>query len=133
LEKRGTKEEVLAAIDPILKEMVETAEQVIEGFKRYQCGNISEGDFISEIQKTEPRIAELYRQSGNIPKPPKECEDYDQACQNIFATIHDMFLYYTRNGLKTWDKKNRDLLMQKAIERFYENLKRIEIEKNKIK
>jgi hypothetical protein len=128
----GTKEEVLESIQPILNEMVELAKQAIEHFKEYRCRNISEEELISKMQKTEPTVTELYLQSGNIPMPPEDCKDYGQACQNIFATIHDMFLYYSKRGLETWPKSNRDWLMQGTIERFYDDWKRIELEESKI-
>jgi len=128
----GTKEQVLEAIHPILNEMVKLAKQTIEYFEEYRCGSISEEKLISKMQKMEPRVTELYVQSGNIPMPPEDCKDYDQACQNIFATIHNMFLYYSKRGLETWPKSNRDWLIQDTIKRFYDEWKRIEFEKSKI-
>lgn len=128
----GTKEEVLESIRPILNDMVELAKQAIEYFGEYRRGKIPEEEFITKMQKMEPRVTELYRQSGNIPIPPEDCKGYYQACQNIFATIHDMFLYYSERGLKTWPKRNRDGLMQDTIKRFYEDWKRIEFEESKI-
>jgi hypothetical protein len=128
----GTKEEVLEAIRPILNEMVELAKKAIAYFEEYRCGNISEEEFISKMQKREPRVTELYPQSGNIPIPPEDCKDYYQACQNIFATIHNMFLYYSKRGLETWPKRNRDWLMQETIKRFYDDWKNIEFEESKI-
>jgi len=128
----GTKEEVLEAIRPILSEMVELAKQAIEYFEEYKRGDIFEDKFILEMQKMEPRVTELYLQSGNIPMPPEDCKDYDQACQNIFATINNMFLYYSKKVLETWPKRNRDWLMQDTIKRFYDDWKRIEFEERKI-
>ncbi len=80
----------------------------------------------------EPIVTELYHQFGNILIPPEDCKDYDQACQNIFATIHNMFLYYSKRGLETWPKSNRDWLMQDTIKEFYDDWKRIEFEESKI-
>jgi len=128
----GTKDEVLEAIHFVWNEMVEPAEQAIEYFKEYRCGNTSEEGFISKMQKMEPRVTELYLQSGNMPMPPEDCKDYAEACQNTFATIHNMFLYYSRTGLETWPRSNRDWLMQDTIKRFYDDWKRIELEESKI-
>ena len=128
----GTKEEVLGAIRPILNEMVEYAKLAIKHFEEYHRENISEDELILRMQKMEPKVTELYLQSGNIPTPPEDCKDYDQACQNIFATIHDMFLYYSKRGLETWPKSNRDWLMQDTIKRFYDGWKGIEFEERKI-
>nr|CBH38629.1 hypothetical protein BSM_21060 [uncultured archaeon] len=128
----GTKEEVLENIRPILNEMMKLAKQAIAYFEEYRGRNISEEEFISKMQKMEPRVTELYLKSGNIPMPPEDCKDYYQACQNIFATIHNMFIYYSERGLETWPKRNRDLLMQDDKKRFHEGIERIYIEESKI-
>lgn len=128
----GTKEEVLESIHTILNEMVELAKQAIDYFEEYRCRNSSEEEFISKMQKMEPKVIENLLQSGNIPMSPDDCKDYDQACQNIFGTIHNMFLYYSKGGLETWPKSNRDWLMEDTIKRFYNDWKRIEFEESKI-
>lgn len=128
----GTKEEVLGNIRPILNEMMKLAKQAIEYFEEYRGRNISEEEFISKMQKMESRVTELYLGSGNIPMPPEDCKDYYQACQNIFATIHNMFIYYSERGLETWPKRNRDLLMQDDKKRFHEGMEKIYIEESKI-
>jgi len=128
----GTKEDVLDAIRPILNGMVKLAKQGISYFEEYKREGISENELILKMQKMEPRVTELYRRSGNIPIPPEDCKDYDQACQNIFATVDNMFLYYSKRGLETWPKRNRDWLTQDTIKRFYDDWKRIEFEESKI-
>ncbi len=128
----GTKEEVLEAIRPILDEMIELANEAINYFEKYRRKEISEDKFILKMQEMEPRVTELYHQSGNIPIPPEDCKEYDQACQNLFATIRDVFLYYSKKGLETWPKKNRDWLMRDTIKRFYNDLERIKFEESKI-
>jgi len=128
----GTKEEVLEAIYPILNEMVELAKQAINYFEEYKCGNISEDKFITKMREREPRINDLIIQSGNIPMPLEDCKDYDQICQHIFGSIYNMFLYYSKKGLETWPKHNRDWLMQDTIKRFYDDLEKIKFEESKI-
>jgi len=128
----GTKEEVLEAIRSILNEMIELAKEAINYFEKYRRKEISEDEFILKMQEMKPRVTELYHQSGNIPIPPEDCKEYDQACQNLFATIHDMFLYYSKKGLEMWPKENRDWLMRDTIKRFYNDLERIRFEESKI-
>ena len=128
----GMKEDLLEAIRPVLEEMLDLGKQAIDCFERYTLGKISEDRLISKMQKMEPRATELYDQSGYIPIPPEECREYEQACQNILATIHDMFLYYSKRGIETWPKKSREWLMRDTIVRFYSDLKRIEFEEGKI-
>ena len=128
----GSKEEVLEKTQHILKEMVKLARQGINYFEECMRGDISEDEFILKINKIEPKITELYHQSENVPMSPEDCKDYDQACQNIFITITSMFLCYDKRGLEIWSKRNRDLLTQDTIKRFYDELKRIEFEESKI-
>jgi hypothetical protein len=128
----GTKEKVLNSVQTILKEMVNSAKQAIRYFGEYSRGNISEQDFILKMQEMEPKVHNFYLQSGDIPHPPQDCIDYDNACHNIFATIDDMFLYYSARGLAKWSRKNRDWLMQDSIKQYYDELKMIELEERKI-
>jgi len=129
---RGSKEEVLESTNSILNEMINLAKLVIKYFEGYKQGKITEEKFISKMQEMESNVVELYDNSGNIPFPPPDCEDYDQACQSIFATIHNMFLYYSKRGLEIWSKPNRDWLMQSTIKRFYKDLDRIRFEESKL-
>jgi hypothetical protein len=128
----GSKEEVLEVINPILDEMLKLAKQGINYFEEYKHGNISEDKFILNMQKMEPRIEELYSRLPHIPIPPVECEKYVQACYKIFAIIYNIFLFYSKEGLEKRTRENREWLMQDAINRFYDELKNIEIEESKI-
>lgn len=128
----GTKESVLGAVDPILSDMIDLAKRSIEYFDKYINCHISEERFMSEMREIEPKIRSLYIKSGNIPLPPIECNDYYRACQSIFANIDNMALFFSARGLETWDSSTRNILMKGAIDDFYKNIKRIELEKDKI-
>lgn len=128
----GTKEEVLEAISPVLEEMTRLAKKGISCFNEYIAGRMSEGDLIQEMQQMEPRAVELYHQAGNVPIPPEDCKDYEQACQGLFGTIYDMFLYYSQLGLETWATSNRDWLMQNTVRRLYDDWKQVEFEESKL-
>jgi len=129
---RGTKEQVMNAIDPILEELVTLANRAIAHFEEYRRVELSESEFISKMLEMEPKVTALFLKSDNIPEPPLDCKDYDQACRLVFATISALFLYYSKKGLETWSKKNRDFLMQDDITRFYNGLERIKFEENKL-
>jgi metal-responsive CopG/Arc/MetJ family transcriptional regulator len=131
---------VLGAVDNIhndaKRDFVQCAQDAGCDYLIINCHDLSRlfiaYDFILRMQEMEPRVQKLYLESGDILHPPPDCEDYDEACQNIFATIDDMFLHYSESGLQTWSRENRDRLMQDSIERFYDELKVIEIEERKI-
>jgi hypothetical protein len=128
----GTKESVLEVIEPILSDMINLATYCIENFNKYTAGYISEEAFLSIMNDTGPKIRDLYNSAGNVPLPPIDCKDYYQSCQNIFANIDNMALYFSPRGLETWDKPTRSNLMKMTINDFYKNITRIELEKAKL-
>lgn len=128
----GSKEDTLNAISDILKEMKNLAELSIKEFTKYKQGDLSEEEHIKSMERLCPNIDELYYKCGNLPIPPDDCKDYEQVCQNIFAIIHDISLYYSKKGLETWPKQNREWLMQNTIKRYHEEIRKLEFEESKI-
>ena len=128
----GKKENVLEKIDSILNHMKPIADNAIEKFFSYKKGQISEEELIEYMQKHQETIDDLYYEAGDIPHPPVDCQDYDDVSQNIFADIHNMFLYYSEDGIGNWDKQTRKHLMNDTIEKYKENLQRLKFEKEKL-
>ena len=102
-------------------------------FSLYDAGKITEVKLIDGMQELEPGINALYDKAGNIPFSPPDCADYDDACQGLYATIADMFLYFSEKGLKSWSSKTRRWLMHDVRDRYNEDLKRMEYEEKKIR
>jgi len=131
-----TKDGFLEHLIPIVKKMVGLAEKGIELFSMFKSEKILEDELINRLQKIEPKISSLYDLSDTLPLfIPNGCKDYDQAAQNLFASIRDIFLYYSEAGLKTWPKQNREWLMQNTIKQFYkeiEYIQKIKFDKSKI-
>lgn len=128
----GTKEEVLEKIKAILDEIIDYANKAIDYFKKYKSGEIKEAEFSLMMQEMEPRVTELHLLSGDLPFPPEDCKRYDEACQNIIATIHDMFIPYSKKGLEKWSTSSRDWLLEDCIKRFKEHLQRVKIEESEL-
>lgn len=131
-ENYGTKEEVLEKLKEILDEMIGHANKAIDYFKKYKSGEINEEEFSLIMQEMGPRVTELYLSSSDLPFPPEDCKDYDEACQNIFNFIHNMFIYYSKEGIEKWSTKNRDWLMQTTIKEFCSALDEIKYKERKI-
>ncbi len=129
---QGNKEEFLGALEPVLNEMIYFAERATQHFEEYEQEKITEEKFVAEMQRMDEEVTELYHKSGDLPFPPPDCEDYDRACQNIFATVSNMFLYYSKKGLEKWPNPKRDWLMQEEIDRFHSDLEKVKFEKEKI-
>ena len=122
-------------VDPNMRtkgELEKLAAVAMSGFAAYKRGEITEAELAERIQQLEPRATELYLESGNIPYGPPDCHDFAQRCQELFVTIHDMFLYYSERGMATWETKNRDYLMSQTIQRYYDDLRNVEYEERKM-
>lgn len=128
----GNKEQTIEINSTIVKKMRAIADEAIQMFSLYDAGKITESELVIKMQKLKPEINAFYDKAGNIPFPPPDCADYDEACQGLYATIADMFLYFSEKGLKTWDEKTRKWLMGDVRDRYIEDLKKVEYEEKKI-
>jgi hypothetical protein len=128
----GTKNEVLTVLFKLLDEMDIVSQNAINLFKQYMAGDISENAFIKGMQQLEPKIDRIYKESWSTPLPPPDCKDFYQACQSIFATFHNMALYYSEIGLEKWQKKNRDFLMKSTIKSFLDEYEIVKFERKKL-
>ena len=131
-EHQGSKDEILNGLQEIKRQMILLGNQASDLFGRKQRGLISEETLIAEIRVLEGKANDFYHESGNLPFPPPDCKDFDDACQNLFATVHDLFLYYSERGLATWEQPNRDWLMLDTIKRFQDDIRQVEFEEKKI-
>ena len=131
LENSSTKEKYLNVLNPILSEILNYANSVIQLFQEYNNNFISENTFIQKMQKMKNLIDELYQKSQNIPLPPDDCKDYDVTVQGLICIVHNMSLFYENEGLKTWPQQNRDWLMADQIERFFQESQKLKFEQEK--
>jgi len=128
----GIKEQVVEALQGILDPMVKFARRAATLFDQYQDGALRDESYVSAMQGMQPMVRELYLRSGDMPSPPQDCVDYDQACEELFAIIDNMFLYHSEEGLQRWTKDSRDWLMRREVGRFWDQLKRVEFEQGKL-
>jgi len=129
---QGDKGAFLEDLTPIRQNMVALGNKAAARFSQYQQAKITEEQLISEMQAMASEADRLYDLSGNLPFPPPECKDFDQACQNLFATVHNMFLFYSDRGLEKWQKPSREWLMQDTIKRYHDHARKLDFEENKI-
>lgn len=131
-EHQSDKGEFLEHLRPIKERMITLGAKATQLFRRYQQEVITENALVSQLQILEKDADALYKESSNLTIPPLDCKDYDQVCQNLFATVHNMFLLYSQRGLKTWPKSNREWLFQDTVKRYDEDLQRLAFEDEKI-
>lgn len=128
----ATKGELLEKIDSVLPEMEKLGKRATKLFKRYKSGEIERKEFLNFMKQQRPKVSELFDKAGDFPFPPTECDDFDQACRNLFATVDNMFLYYSEEGGEARSEENQDYLMNKAIEDFNKELQKVEYEREKL-
>ncbi len=126
------KGEYLKVVQPIVGKMTAFGRDAVADFTAYQEGHLTESRLILQMQAREPVVSELYQHSGNVPFPPQDCGDYNEACHAVFADVDNMFMYYSERGLETWPKKNRDFLMRDTVERFFSDIRELEFEEKKL-
>jgi len=129
----GNKEQTIEINSSIVNRMKEIAEEALRMFNSYIKDELIESKLIAEMQKRETEINALYDKANNIPFSPPDCADYDEACQGLYATVADMFLYFSEKGLKTWDTKTRKWLITDVQDRYIEDLKKVNYEEKKIR
>lgn len=129
---QGTKDEVLDGIRSVRDELTYYAEQAIAWFTEFKSGRLSEDELIRQLQGVEKSVNDAYTRSGNLPMPPEDCADFDEACQVLFGSCQDMFVYYSEKGLNTWDAHNRQVLMMNTIRRYRNDLEKVKFEESKI-
>lgn len=124
----GLKEEVIESCESLISEMLPYAHKAIEQFEKFHSGSIGQGEFVKHILSLKPEVNRLYLKAGDIPIPPSECKDFSEECQNIYATIDNMYLY----AADSFDQGN-EWLFTKAIKELGEQLQRLEFEKRKFR
>lgn len=130
--KSAFKEVYLKKADTVCKTMLTLGDTATEKFQEYSDGSLTELDLIQHMQALALPEAKAFQQSYNIPMPPLECNEYHNVCLNLFAAVDNMFLLYSPLGLEKWSQKERDNLMQKAIDLVEENKIGIVYERKKI-
>lgn len=129
----GNKNKLIQFSDSLLKQVIPIAKTATEKFDQFQNGKINENDFLEYMHKNRQIVSELYFQSGNIKFATYECKDYIQKCDNLFAIIDNMFLYYSKENMNTWSSESKKIMMKQEKDRFYKELNELQYEKKKLK
>ncbi|PWW06105.1 hypothetical protein DFQ01_1034 [Paenibacillus cellulosilyticus] len=124
----GSKEEVIELAELLIGEMLPYATLAVEQYKKYQSKSIEKEEFIRCIKSLRPKVSQLYLKAGNMPIPPSECKDFSEECQNIYATIDNMYLYVTDDF-----DQGKEWLFTKAIIDLSKELQRLEFERRKFR
>lgn len=126
------KGEALAKLDPLVERATKIGNQVADWFDSHEKGDIDEATLISRIRAVSTDIDAITGQSMNLPFPPHDVRDYDTRAQSLFGHLDNMALYYSEQGLNTWPKQNRTVLMRLTLRDFRSDLQRLEFEREKL-
>ncbi len=124
-----TKDKFLSLCDSLINRNEIVVKPLINLF------NTEHGDFKSvmkHVSEHEQAINVIYEEVNNLPFAPPDCKELDKLTQSYFALSHNLFLYYSNEGVKTWSEDNRIYLMKQDIIKLNELLEKIRIERNKL-
>jgi hypothetical protein len=131
-EHQKDKGKYLEQLQEIRNKAVDLGYKLKHLFVQYQNSIISEEVLISQIQKMEHGSDQISNLSSKLPFSPPDCKNYDQACQMMFLTVSNMFIYYSDRGIKIWSKENRDYLMQSTLRDFESDIQKIALHEKTI-
>ncbi len=129
---KGTKEEVIEGAEAVAKGMIELSEDLKYMYSIYQKGEKKIEDIFSYVDETWDKVNDLYFEGTDLPVGPVECSNYSQTAQEIFATCHNMFLYFSEKGRKGRNNKNIEFLMNMSIKDLNKLLIKFEIDRERL-
>lgn len=108
----------LAQLDRVMEQLEPLMTESLRLHDEYQRFELEHGAYVAKMHMLEPKIIELYRQSGDIGRAPTRYQTLSQAFQQMMATAHNVVLPFSERGLKTWPQRNRDYLVRSAVEHY---------------
>lgn len=127
-----TKDKFLTQHDNLISRNKEVIEPLIDLFNK-EIG--MKGDFKSVIKYAadyKEAIDTIYGEANNMPFAPHDCKELDKLTQSFFAHSHNLFLYYSKKGLETWQEENRTFLMKQDIIQINDLNDKIRVERDKV-
>lgn len=117
----------------IINKLINFSEFVRGKFYEYENKIIDENEFRISINNESASIKSLYNDLTDLSFPEKDLDDWINICIGLGSTIHNFILFYSEIGLKTWNNPDiRKQLMRNNIDKYLEDLKRLEIEESKL-
>lgn len=129
----ASKGEALRILEPLIHEAIEYGKEGVVLIQRFDKGEINKSTIETELANRGDKVRQIYKKSGELPFPPADLQDYDQACQALFADIDNIYLPFTELGKKTWSTSDQRIQLSKLyIGAFEKDLERWNFEREKI-
>lgn len=122
----------LAAVDHLVAELGPLMIAAMDLTQAYQGGSLPEQTYLERMQALEPRVLELYRQSGTIGFAPAACHSLARSFQQVVGAAHNVLLPFSERGRKTWPQRNRDYLVRSAIDVYTTEHERMRVERERL-
>lgn len=129
----ASKGDALRRLEPLIYEAIEYGLEGEKLIQRFDASEISQPAIESELTNKGLKVQQIYQKSGDLPFPPANLQDYDQACQRLFADIDNIYQPFTELGRKTWPTFDQQIQLSRSyIGTFRKDLERWNFEKEKI-
>ncbi len=115
-----TKDNFLKTIDELIVQTQDVTQPLINIFEKEREGSDIFSKSTEYITQTKEIIDTIINLANDISIPPHDCQKLDELTQEYFAISHNLFLYYSDDGLKTWNTENRIYLMNQDILKYKE-------------
>lgn len=115
----------LARMDAVLAKLQPLMAEVLGLHERYQRRELDTDTYTNKMREFEPKVTDVYRQSGDIGYAPASFEDLSKTFQQLMAAAHNVVLPFSERGLLTWPQRNRDHLVRSAVEQYLEEVKEV--------
>lgn len=127
-----SKEDYFSSVLPLMDELKSLFSEIEDGLKALSKNNIDEHDFLAATETARARVDEIYDEKSALPFAPFECRDMDNKLEEFVAFLHNVWLFYSKDGRTKWDAKSR--LVQSLQQTSYakEALQHLEYELSKI-
>jgi len=128
-----TKEDYLATMMSHLKivsPFIDKARNLITAFNANQ---LSSSEYVKRMTKLELEVTECYMSSTSIGLAPLECKDISGRFKGTMSFAHTVVFPFSEKGLATWEERNRNYLVRRALEDYTQERMRLEFELEKIR
>lgn len=119
-------DEFIDKVNQLIKPMIEQGENLRALYQKYKDGQITIEHLFDGAKPLNNAINRAYLQLSDIPMPSITMREFENIVMDIAGDIYDMSLYYNSKYISKWPEKNRRILMDMAISKYCESIKRLE-------
>lgn len=120
----------------IIRELVVKSERLIEqvsaALTALDNGEINRTAFESIMRDLVGPIESLGSRSGDLPFPPDDLNDLDNAAQGLFGLVGNLAIYYSDLGIKKWDSDSKIELVRMTLDDCLRDLAAVRYELRRI-